>query len=126
MGLRGNRRCARFKVVFNEVNQLNGPPLRGRAMGSHRLTDGEVLVARLTGAHKAYPERCGVSASALNLQLDLGPWLGPAGKNVLLLGFKLNFSNDVQLPQLVELDQFSVNVDLLLAFQCCMWCRTLL
>jgi hypothetical protein len=28
--------------------------------------------ARLTGAHKAYPERCGVSASALNLQLELG------------------------------------------------------
>jgi len=46
MGLRGNRRCARFKVVFNEVNQLNNPPLRGRAMGSHRLTEGEVLVAQ--------------------------------------------------------------------------------
>lgn len=29
--------------------------------------------ARLTGAHKAVPKRCGVSASALNLQLDLGP-----------------------------------------------------
>ena len=26
--------------------------------------------ARLTGAHKAYPKRCGVWASALNLQLD--------------------------------------------------------
>jgi hypothetical protein len=46
MGLRGNRRRARFKVVFNEVNQLNGPPLRGRVMGSHRLTEGEVLVAK--------------------------------------------------------------------------------
>jgi hypothetical protein len=36
---------------------------------SHVLGATSMPNARLTGAHKAYPERCGVSASVLNLQL---------------------------------------------------------
>ena len=69
MGLRGNRRRARFTVVFNEVNQLNSPPLCGRAMGPHRLTDGEVLVAQVNR------QKCGAFLSALNLQLDLAAYV---------------------------------------------------
>jgi len=34
-------------VVFNEMNLLNSLQRSCRAMDSHRLTDGEVLVARV-------------------------------------------------------------------------------
>jgi hypothetical protein len=67
MGLRGNRRRARFKVVFNETNLLDSLQRSCQAMDSHRLTDGEVLVAQVNR------QKCEAFLSALNRQLCL--WL---------------------------------------------------